>query len=34
MKEQKTDDPFQLIKNIMAHLHILPSSPIDIMNGP
>ena len=46
MKEQKTDDPpfssskklwppFQLIKKVMTHPHILPAPPlVEIMNGP
>ena len=46
MKEQKTDDPpsahqksygppFQLIKKVVTHPHILPPPPqVEIMNGP
>ena len=46
MKEQKADDPFQLIKKlwppfqlikkVMTHPHILPAFPplVEIMNGP
>ena len=44
-KKKTTDDPplssskkimfpFQLIKKVMTHPHILPPPPVEIMNGP